>query len=783
MVSQRLNTMHDPLQEQILAHVKDRRYEPSSEAQLASQIGVAMRRRKAFATALHTLTDARRIVIGPRGLITLPPPARSVVGTFRRARSGFGFVVPEADAAFEDVFVPAHATAGALTGDTVRATVAKRGGRGNDAPRRFAGRVVEIVERSHRPCVGVVRKTRGTWLVLPDGRELNEPLQIGDPGAKGARSGDKVVVEIIRYPAGQRPGEAVITEVLGRHGQADAETVGVIRRHGLIDGFTDEANENARRIVAAFKPTDDDRVDLRDQHVLTIDPPGARDFDDAISIRRLKADPDGARYELGVHIADVSHFVQSGSPIDRGAAEKGNSAYLPARVLPMLPELLSNGICSLQEQVDRFCKSAFVKYGSDGEVLGQRFERTLIRSDKRLTYREAQALIDQDPTKARQHAANTANYPASLVAQLQLMNDLAKRIEARRLREGMVVLNLPEVELVFTEDQQISDVAPEDDAYTHKIIEMFMVEANEAAARLFDNMTIPMVRRIHAAPPPLDMQQLRQFARVAGHNIPQHPSREELQGLLLAVAGGPAEHAVHLAVLKTMSRAEYATASIGHFALASEHYTHFTSPIRRYADLVVHRGLDAYLDHRAKNAKSTSKAKLRRAMKGDERVTGEEALEQICRHCSTTERSAEAAERDLRTFFVLTLLHERIGSEVGGTVTGVNNGGIFVQLDTYLVEGFVATEAIPGDDGRWRMNTTTGSLVALRSGRTIAIGDRFQVLVSEVDAAARHLEVRVLGNEQRSSKPKKRASPRKAGGAARSKGKTTKIKRKQRKRK
>ena len=775
--------MKDPLEERILAHVADRRYQPCGEEQLAAQIGVVGRRRKPFAMSLAALVTAGRLAIGPRGLITLPPPPRSVTGLFRRSRAGFGFVTPDAVAAFPDVFVPGHATKGAMSGDLVRVTVTRRGGRDDAAARRYAGRVVEILQRSMRPCVGVLRKNGGAWEVHPDNREFTVPLHIGDPGAKGARARDKVVVEIVVYPIAGRGGEAVITEVLGRHGHADAEIEGVIRSHGLIDGFSIQALEAARRIVAGFEEgmVDPDRVDMRDQHVLTIDPPSARDFDDAISIRCLEQAPDAARFELGVHIADVSHFVRPGSPLDSGAAEKGNSVYLPGRVLPMLPELLSNGICSLQEKVDRFCKSVFIRYGADGEVIGQRFEKTMIRSDKRLTYREAQALIDGHPTEARKHAATNPKYPAHLVQQLKMMHDLAQRIETRRLKEGMIVLALPSVDLVFDEAGRVIDVAPEDNAYTHKMIEMFMVEANEASARLFDGLGVPMVRRIHAAPPPLDLQQLRQFARVAGHNIPQHPSREELQALLQAVSGHPSEHAVHLAVLKTMSRAEYATASVGHFALASEHYTHFTSPIRRYPDLIVHRGLDAYLDHRKVNGTQTRTSALRRALLAEERLPGDETLDRLCSHCSTTERTAEAAERDLRAFFVLTLLEKEVGIECGTVVTGVTNGGVFLQIDGYLVESFVSVEALPGDDGRWRMNTNTGSLVALGSGRTIAIGDRFQVQISDVDPPERRLDVVMLAEEGRIPNKSRRKPRKQPRGATRSHGKTMQTKRKRKK--
>ena len=518
----------------------------------------------------------------------------------------------------------------------------------------------------------------------------------------------------------------------------------------------------------------DDREDLREVLILTIDPPDAKDFDDAISLRKID-DPGDAAWELGVHIADVAHFVEPGSALDQEAYNRGNSTYLPRKVIPMLPEVLSNGVCSLQEAVDRFAKSCFITYDAQGHVLTQRFAKTLIRSAKRLTYLEAQALIDDDIREALKHtrAAGDIKYPRPVIQLLKCMDELAKVIRARRLRDGMIVLGLPEVDLIFDDAGHVTDARTEDNAFTHTVIEMCMVEANEAAARLFYAMGVPMIRRAHPDPDAHGLKDLRSFARVAGFNIPARPSRQELQWLLEKVRDSPAQHAVHMAVLKTLSKAEYMPDLIGHFALASEHYTHFTSPIRRYPDFIVHRALNAVIEIAAGDeqfakgfgpkSKSEQLKKLGKKAAHDKRIPNEDELRVLGRHCSDTERNSEAAERDLRKYLVLQLLDTKLGEDFAATVTGVTGQGAFLQIDLYLTDGFVKLNDLPGDKAdRWQFNPNTAALVAQRSGRTIAIGDRFTVRIANIDLSRRQMELVVLDDRN----PKR-------DGKGKTKGKTT----------
>jgi ribonuclease R len=759
--------MSERFSRRILEHIADRRYEPRTVRQLAHDLSIGEEQLKEFQEAADQLLEEGQLVLGSADTIGLPPPGREMVGVFRLHERGFGFLAPDALTEHGDLFIPPDSTLDALTGDRVRAKVIHEKRRATTGKSPYVGRIVEILQRADKRYVGTLIKRGSMFVVQVDGRALHDPVMVRDPHAKDAKVGDKVVIELIEFPdrrGGELP-EGVITEVLGESGEPAIETLAVMRAHGLAEHFPPQVMEAAREAAALFRDHEipADREDLTGLLICTIDPPDAKDFDDAISIRRLdggavkgaivsdQQNLSEARYELGVHIADVAHFVSKGSALDEQAYSRGNSTYLPRRVVPMLPELLSNGVCSLQESVNRYTKSCFLYYDGGGNVLGFRFCRSVIRSAKRLTYLEAQALIDDDLREAVKHARSETKYGRELIGNLKLMDELAKIIRKRRLDDGMIVLGLPEVQLVFDDSGRVVDAVGEDTAFTHTIIEMFMVEANEAAARAFDGADAPMIRRIHPDPDAHDIAELRTFARVAGYNIPARPSRKELQTLLDAVRGKPAQHAVHLAVLKTLSKAEYSPLTIGHFALASEHYTHFTSPIRRYPDLIVHRGLDAYLEHSAAEhgkGRGSLRKRMARALAEDPRVPNDDELREAGRHCSNTERNSEAAERQLRTYLLLEMLNEHLGEDFQGTVTGVTSAGVFIELDRYLVDGFVRVAELPGPAGeRWQFNRTTGALVAQRSGRTLTIGDRFVVRIAKIDLGRRQMDLVVVEDQ------------------------------------
>lgn len=749
----------------ILDHVRHEDFTPRRAGDLAVDLNVPAADMEEFQATIREMTAAKVIEVSANGNVSLPSLAAlverggTVTGVFRKNARGFGFVEPQEAVREGSVFIPPDATGDALHGDVVRASVTRdrAGGPGSG----FSGEVVEVVKRKHTSYSGTMVKRGAQWLVEPDGRQISDFVVIRDAESKNVRAGDKVVFELVAFPEGGMLGEGVIVRVLGEAGRPDVETQAMIAAYDLPGEFPDECIAQAREAAADFDRQIGEwhakgasaltlREDITKDFILTIDPPDAKDYDDAISIRRVD-EFEGGGWELGVHIADVAHFIPRGSPLDVEALDRGNSCYLPRLVIPMLPEVLSNGICSLQEGVPRFCKSAYMIYDSRGNVRGERTCSTLIKSAKRLTYLEAQALIDGDIDGARKHAKTPPKYTDELLAALKEMNTLSRQIQARRDRQGMIVLDLPVVVLKYDEQGHVVDAEQEDDAFTHKLIEMFMVEANEVLGRQFERLGVPLMRRIHPDPVPGDVDSMRKVALVAGFRIPKNPTREELQGLLKATHGTPAARAVHIAVLRTLSKAEYSPALIGHFALASEAYAHFTSPIRRYADLTVHRALAEYLK-RTDNGKDRPRndkaiAALGETLRNAKGSPDEAELVQIGKHISQREVNAESAERDLRNFLVLQLLEKHIGEVFRGVVTGINPRGIFVQIEKYLADGFVKSEDLPGDTTRenltpmWKIDQKSGALTDIRSGRSFNFGDLVSVKIANVDLAKRQMDL------------------------------------------
>ncbi|MEL7472022.1 MAG: VacB/RNase II family 3'-5' exoribonuclease [Planctomycetota bacterium] len=776
-------------QKRLLAFLATDGYEPMRVHQVAEELRVEDK--GDFAEAVDELAERGMLDLDDNGRLSLPSlhsiTGQEIEGEFRASGRGFGFVQLDADYREGDVFIPPDRTMDAMSGDRVKIVVQRdRKGRGGGAGAgrtedRFRGEVLEILTRAKSTFTGELFKQGGQWLIQPDGRDVAHPIVIRDAESKNAKEGLKVAVDILHYPEGGTLAEGVITKVLGEAGRPDVETEAVIAAYNLPEPgeFPEACVRQARELTKQFDDDIErfeqdpknlpDRLDYTNEFVITIDPPDAKDYDDAISLKKTDRG-----WELGVHIADVAHFIEPGTPLDVEGKQRGNSTYLPRLVIPMLPEILSNGICSLQERVHRFAKTAFMRYDHEGNVTGRAVASTVIKSAKRLTYLEAQALIDGNEEEAKKHARTDPDYTDELRATLRELNALAQRIEARRVRQGMISLDLPEVELVFNEDGRVVDAEREDDAYTHKVIEMFMVEANETLAKLFESLDVPLLRRTHPDPTPGESDALQKAATVAGFTIPPNPTREELQGLLNATRGTDAARAVHMAVLRTLTKAEYSPALIGHFALASEAYAHFTSPIRRYPDLTVHWALGEYLrnTNNGDDPPKSDEAKkaLGRELKDSPRCPPQADLVEIGRHCTRTEENSAGAERELRQFLVLQLLEEHIGEEFKGVVTGVVPRGVFVQIDPYMCDGMIKAADLPGDETRsnlppkWVIDKKTGALVDKNSGRSFKIGDLVRVIISAVDLPRRELDLAIADGSSRSAGKAKGAGLTLGGG-------------------
>jgi ribonuclease R len=729
--------------ERILEFLRRPDYRPMKTPRLAKAMGIAEAEQGSFGETVDALRRVGRVVLGTNNAVMLPHPPNQVVGTFRGNPRGFGFVVPDGSTSHGDLYVAPNHTLDAVTGDRVLCQVLSRGKRdGKDA---FGGRIIKIVERGDGRFVGQLRREGGLWFVQPDGNTLHVPIMVDDVGAKRAKAGDQVVVEIVRYPSEGRPARGVIVERLGKQGAPGVDLATVMRQFHLPDAFGEEVLEEARRVTRAF---DADaalrkREDLTDRVIVTIDPDDAKDFDDAITLEKLSGaggrSAGGRRgggralWELGVHIADVSTFVREGGALDAEARGRGTSVYFSGHVIPMLPEILSNGVCSLQEGEPRLTKSAFIQYDAGGVVVGTRFANTVIRSTCRLTYNQATQILD----------GRAGRLPKQVVSLVKEMDRLARVIQKRRLSEGMVVLDLPEVDLVLDDNGRVIDAVPEDTSFSHTIIEMFMVEANEAVARLMANRGIPCLRRIHPEPDEASLTAMARFMRAAGFAVPSKVTAADLQSLLAPLRGKPEAYAVNLAVLKSMSLAEYSPKLVGHFALASRHYAHFTSPIRRYPDLMLHRLLD-----RVVAGPIGGKQK-----RGLEDVPSEVELEESGRKLSYASRRAEAAERELRTIKLLQLLSEHVGEEFKGVVTGVTNFGLFVQHPRYLIDGLLRVEDL-GDDW-WDVDVKVGRVTGERTRQSFTMGTILPVRIAEVDVSARQLNL-VLSSSGRGPAQRRR---------------------------
>jgi ribonuclease R len=695
--------------DRILKLLKREEYQPLKLAHLAKALGVDAQAYPQFQIAFEELRHAGHVLVGAGSVITLPSIAGQVVGRFRGNPKGFGFVCPLEPNAHGDLFIPPDSTGDAMTGDVVVAKVNRKGRRGPDV--RYTGEIITVMERANNRFVGTLMRHPEAWIVQPDGTTFIEPIVVEDITAKNAREKDKVVVEILSYPSENVLARGVIIEVLGRSGQYETEILAIVRQYHLPGEFEAECLEQARSGAASFTgERAGEREDIADKTIVTIDPPDAKDFDDAIS---LETDARGNSV-LGVHIADVSHFIPQDSPLDEEAKLRGNTVYLPGKTIPMLPEVLSNGICSLQPEQRRFAKSVYMTYDADARVISRRFANSIIRSTARLTYEQADRILK----------GHTKGAKKPVMALLRNMEALARRIEARRIKDGMLHLDLPEPELVFDEAGRVADAHPADTSYPHTIIEMFMVEANEAVASLLDRLNVPFMRRIHPDPDILSLKNMARLLKAMGIAAPRSPDRHAIQAILDHVKGTEQALAVNIVVLRSLERALYAPTNIGHHALASRHYCHFTSPIRRYADLLVHRQLQYHLEGRMEFAKQ---------------LAAGQDLFAVGKHITFTEERADDAEKELTEVLILQMLSKHIGDELACVVTGLTGFGVFAQSEKYGIEGLIKLEDLGPD--QWRFNKFAQCIVGERSGEAIRLGRPIRVHIASVDVPSRRLNV------------------------------------------
>ena len=638
----------------------------------------------------------------------------SVHGTISVHRDGYGFVTPEGGG--DDVFVPAKAVGGSLHGDKVSLRTEKsRMGRG-----KLEGRVVAVLVRANSRVVGRLEESRRGAILVPEDIRIGTFFAIPAKAKANAVDGQQVVIEVTSWPVGGRPPEGKVIEVLGWPDDPQVEVQTIIRRFDLPHRFEPATLAEAEAVPAQVGKDDlKGRVDLRKLPTVTIDGETAKDFDDAISLR-----PEGDNWRLWVSIADVSHYVKPGSQLDQEAYLRGTSVYFPDRCIPMLPERLSNGICSLNPRVDRLTMTAEMLFNKAGQMVESRCYPSVINSDARLTYTLVKQVIVDGDEKA-------LGDQRPLAPMLLQMKELALVLMAMRRTRGSIDFDLPEPEIIIGLTGQTEAIIKSERNLAHQLIEEFMLAANEAVARLVTEQQLPFIYRIHEQPDPARLADFRDFILPFGFSLELQGDKvapSALQQLIAEAEGKPEERMVNYGLLRCMKQARYAAINLGHFGLASSCYTHFTSPIRRYPDLIVHRLLRLALAHAEGNPSKQQQREL-------DRIGA--TLTEAAEHTSKRERVAMEAERDIVELKKLQFMQGRIGQEFDGFIAGVAGFGCFIELTEVFVEGLVHVSTLADD--LYRFEEKDHALVG-RRGKVLRIGDPVRVRVVAVNPQARRIE-------------------------------------------
>jgi ribonuclease R len=699
----------------ILHAVSAKSYHPLKAKPLFKRLNLPESAYPEFRRTVRELIRSGRLARNRNNTLRLGETHATLTGIYRRLASGHGFVRPHTvdGVSHPEIFIREDNALDAATGDEVLVRVTREASKTKDA----AGEILRVLERATRTFVGTYFERDGEAFVRVDGNLFAHSVSVGDPGAKGAKPHDKVVIEMLRFPTPDERGEGVITEVLGPHSQPGVDTLSVIRAFGLPETFPEAALAEARQVASQFSETDlHGRHDFTRDLVITIDPADAKDFDDAVSVT---IDPKSKHWILTVHIADVGAFVKPGGALDTEARKRATSVYLPQKVLPMFPELISNGLASLQEGKVRYVKTVRIEFTPHLQKAHVEFFNGAIINKKRFTYDEVQALLDQ---MERAEHPDAASYPPELVTMLRRMRDLALLLRKKRFKRGALELTMPEAVLEYDAEGRVCGAHFARHDLAHQIIEEFMLAANEAVAEHLSQHDIPFLRRVHPAPNEEKLEAFAQFADLLGYPLQRPQDRFELQRVLLATQDKPERAAVHFALLRSLKQAAYSPIQDEHYALASLHYCHFTSPIRRYPDLQVHRLLDRWLKHRS------AKANI-------------EELVALGDHCSKMERRAETAERELVKLKILTYLSTRLGQQLDAVITGVADYGFFAQAEQFPAEGLVHISSLIDD--YYGYDESSHTLEGRRTKRRFRLGDRVRVEVARVDLQRRMLDLRL----------------------------------------
>ncbi|HEX7328274.1 MAG TPA: ribonuclease R [Casimicrobiaceae bacterium] len=691
--------------------------EPQTHAELAAKLGLSGRAKRALEAPLAELERAGRLFVNRKGELCVAAKLDLVTGTIQGHPDGFGFLVP--DAGGDDLFLSPAEMRKVLHGDRASAKVA-----GVDRRGRPEGEIVEVLLRANRRIVGRLHEERGVWFVEAENRRISQDLVVPPDERGAATRGQVVVVEIVEQPSAQREAIARVVEVLGNATDPGIEIEIALRKHALPFEWSVAASRLAAKLPAAVRPTDRrGRRDLTILPLVTIDGENARDFDDAVCCEPV----DGA-YRLVVAIADVSHYVRDGDALDAAARERGTSVYFPRRVIPMLPEALSNELCSLKPEVDRLCVACDMRIGRDGAIESYLFYPAVMHSRARLTYTEVYRWLGEHTaaggmdasraaaaaTSKQRRSTDTRALSRDVETSLRHLHDVYRILLAARERRGAIDFDTAELEIAFDEVGRIDRIFPSPRNDAHRLIEECMLAANVCAASFLADRGHAALYRVHEGPPADKLAALREFLATSGLALTggDKPQAGDYAALMARIGERPDRALFETVLLRSLSQARYSPDNVGHFGLAYERYGHFTSPIRRYPDLLVHRALKAALAGQAYTPKGVS-------------------WHELGIHCSMTERRADDASRDVLQWLKCHYMRDRVGESFPGTISGVASFGIFVTLDGLAIDGLVHVTDLPRD--YFHFDAGRHALIGERGGRVFQLAGRVRVRIARVD--------------------------------------------------
>ncbi len=738
-----------PSRELILAHLAERGA-PATREQLLEEFGLfneddveALRRR------LRAMERDGQLIYTRRGAYAPVDKLDLVCGRISAHRDGFGFLIP--DDGSDDLFLSPVQMRLVFDGDRCLARVS-----GFDRRGRREGALVEVIGRAHESVVGRYFAESGVGYVVPDNPKIQQEVLVTPGRDLGAKAGQFVEIRITHWPTQRFQAQGDIVEVIGNYMAPGMEIDVALRSFDIPHVWPEAVEQEARRLRPEVLEKDKERrVDLRHLPFVTIDGEDARDFDDAVYCER----PGGLKrltggYRLYVAIADVSHYVKVGSALDEEAKNRGNSVYFPERVVPMLPEVLSNGLCSLNPQVDRLAMVAEINLSRSGKMVGYKFYEAVIHSHARLTYNKVSTMLEHPRSNDGKQLCQEY---AGVLPHLKLLHALFKVLLKARGERGAIDYDTQETRIVFGENRKIVEIRPTQRNDAHRLIEECMLCANVAAADFLQKHELPGLYRVHDTPPEERLEKLRAFLGELGLVLNKgkgNPTPKDYQSLLENIRGRPDYHLIQTVMLRSMSQAVYGVENQGHFGLNYEAYTHFTSPIRRYPDLLVHRAIRSVIRSRV-DTPCVERAGAAAMPKAKIYPYDEPALVQLGEHCSLTERRADEATRDVVNWLKCEFMQDRVGEVFPGVITAVTGFGIFVELTDIYVEGLVHVTALPGD--YYHFDPVHHRLSGERSGRSFRLGDSVEVRVVRVDLDERKIEFELTADQWTQPSPGRKA--------------------------